>query len=68
MILAEEQRDLVLAVDSVIDKVGSMTILELKTQKRLWEERICNDSIDSPLQKARLRALRSINKELESRR
>lgn len=64
----EELKDLDLVADSVIDKIDDMTISDLDKQKRLWEERICNDEIYSPLQKSRLRILKEINKEIESRR
>ena len=64
----EELKDLDLVADSVIDKVSDMTIYELDSQKRLWEERICNDEIYSPMQKPRLRILKEINREIKSRR
>lgn len=64
----EELKVLDLVADSVIDKVSDMTIYELDSQKRLWEKRICNDEIYSPLQEPRLRILKEINKEIEARR
>lgn len=66
--LIEELRDLDLVADDVISKVRYMTELDLHEQKRLWEERICNDSIDSALQEPRLRVLRSVNEEIDSRK
>lgn len=66
--LKEEQRDLDLVADDVIDYLNGLTLTELKAEKRLWEERICNDEIYSPLQKPRLRILKEINRELKSRR
>jgi hypothetical protein len=50
------------------DYLNGITISELEDEKRLWEERICNDEIYSPLQKPRLRILKEINREIESRR
>lgn len=63
----EEVRDLALVVDDVIVRLKSMSVKELKEQKELWEERICNDEIESPCQAPRLRVLRAIIKELNSR-
>ena len=68
MIQKEEIRDLALVVDDDIVSVKSMSVKELKEQKELWEERICNDEIDSPYQGLRLKFLRAIIKELNSRR
>lgn len=64
----EELKDLDQVADRVIDKVSDMTIYELDSQKILWEERICNDEVYSPLQEPRLRILKEINKEIETRR
>lgn len=63
-----EVKDLDLVVDDVIVRLKSMSVKELKDQKELWEERICNDEIDIPCQTPRLRILRAIIKELNSRR
>lgn len=68
MIQREEVVDLALVVDDVIVRLKSMSLKELKEQKELWEERICNDEVDSPCQVPRLRILRAIIKELNSRR
>lgn len=68
MIQTEGQKDLDLVADDVIKRLRSMSSHELCEQKRWWEESICNDRIDSPLQSIRLKALRSISKEIESRR
>nr|DAN81524.1 MAG TPA: hypothetical protein [Caudoviricetes sp.] len=64
----EELKDLDLVVDDMKDYLNGITISELEDEKRLWEERICNDEIYSPLQKPRLRILKEINREIESRR
>ncbi|KWZ77419.1 hypothetical protein HMPREF3200_01412 [Anaerococcus tetradius] len=55
-------------VDDVIHRIKDMSVSELRKQKELWEERICNDEVDSPCQVPRLRILRAIIKELNSRR
>lgn len=68
MIQIEEQKDLDLVADEIVDKLNEMDLSQLKKQKRLWEERICNDKVDSPLQVPRLKILRSISKEIDSRR
>lgn len=67
MIQIEEQRDLDLVADEILSKIDEMSISQLKKQKLLWEESICNDKVDSPLQKVRLKVLRSLSKELDSR-
>lgn len=64
----EELKDLDLVADDIKAYLDSLTISELEAEKRLWEERICNDEIDSPLQKPRLSVLAEINREIESRR
>ena len=64
----EELKDLDHLADDVIDYLNSLTLPELEKEKRLWEERICNDEIYSPMQKPRLRILKEINREIESRR
>lgn len=64
----EELKDLDLQVDDVIDYLDSLTLPELEKEKRLWEERICNDEIDSLMQGPRLRVLRSINEEIGLRK
>ena len=64
----EELKDLDLVADDIKDYLDSLNVSELEKEKRLWEERICNDEIYSPLQKYRLRILKEINKEIESRR
>lgn len=66
--LIEALRDLDHLADEVIDYLDSLTLPELEKEKRLWEERICNDEIDSLMQGPRLRVLRSINEEIESRK
>lgn len=68
MIQLEGQKDLDLVADEIEDKLDEMDLSQLKIQKRLWEERICNDRIESPLQVPRLKILRSISKEIDSRR
>lgn len=68
MTQTEGQKDLDLVADDVIERLRSMSSHELCEQKRLWEESICNDTIDSPLQSIRLKALRSISEEIRSRR
>lgn len=55
-------------VDEIAGKLSGMDLSQLKRQKRLWEERICNDKVDSPLQAPRIKILRSISKEIDSRR
>lgn len=67
MIQIEEQKDLDLVADEILSKINEMSISQLKKQKLLWEERICNDKVDSPLQKVRLKVLRSLSRELDSR-
>ena len=64
----EELKDLDQLADDVIGYLNSLTLPELEAEKRLWEERICNDTICSPMQKPRLRVLRCINEEIESRK
>lgn len=64
----EEVRDLDQAVDKVIAKLSSMNLDELEMEKSKWEERICNDEIESPCQEPRLRILREVIKEMNRRR
>lgn len=64
----EEVRDLDLVVDKVIEKLSSMSLDELKDEKSKWEERICNDSVESPCQEPRLKILREVIKEIKRRR
>lgn len=64
----EELKDLDLVADDIMDYLKGLTLPGLEEEKRLWEERICNDEIYSPLQKSRLRILKEINREIESRR
>jgi hypothetical protein len=54
--------------DDIKGYLDSLTISELEDEKRLWEERICNDKIYSPMQKPRLSVLAEISREIESRR
>ena len=68
MIQKEEIRDLDQAVDKVIEKLSSMSLEELRKEKTKWEERICNDSIESPCQEPRLKILREVMKEIKRRR
>ena len=46
--------------DDIIKKIDKMSVEELEEQKSIWEERICNDEIDSPCQRPRLKILRKI--------
>lgn len=64
----EEVRDLDLVVDKVIEKLSSMSLEELRKEKTKWEERICNDEIESPCQEPRLKILREVMKEIKRRR
>lgn len=64
----EEVKDLDQAVDKVIEKLSSMSLDELKDEKSKWEERICNDSVESPCQEPRLKILREVIKEIKRRR
>ena len=64
----EELRDLDLVADDIMDYLKGLTLPGLEEEKMLWEERICNDEIYSPMQKPRLRILKEINREIESRR
>lgn len=66
--LKEELKDLDLVADDIKGYLDSLTISELEDEKRLWEERICNDEIYSPMQKPRLSVLAEISREIESRR
>ncbi len=68
MIQKEEIRDLDQAVDKVIEKLSSMSLEELRKEKTKWEERICNDEIESPCQEPRLKILREVMKEIKRRR
>lgn len=68
MIQKEEIRDLDQAVDKVIEELSSMSVDELKDEKSKWEERICNDKIESPCQEPRLKILREVMKEIKRRR
>lgn len=55
-------------VSLVEDELTNLTVDELVCEKERWEEMICNDEVESPCQKSRLRILRAIGKELEARR
>lgn len=68
MIQKEEIRDLDQAVDKVIEKLSSMSLEDLIKEKTKWEERICNDKIESPCQEPRLKILREVIKEIKRRR
>ena len=68
MIQKEEIRDLDQAVDKVIEKLSSMSLDELRKEKTKWEERICNDAVESPCQEPRLKILREVMKEIKRRR
>lgn len=68
MIQKEEIRVLDQAVDKVIEELSSMSLDELKDEKSKWEERICNDKIESPCQEPRLKILREVMKEINRRR
>lgn len=68
MIQKEEIRDLDQAVDKMIGRLSSMSLDELKDEKCKWEERICNDEIESPCQEPRLKILREVIKEIKRRR
>lgn len=68
MIQKEEIRDFDQAVDKVIEKLSSMSLEELRKEKTKWEERICNDEIESPCQEPRLKILREVMKEINRRR
>ena len=63
-----EVKDLDLAADDVIVKLKSMSIKELNEQNELWENRLCEDEIDSPCQIPKLKVLRAIIRELNSRK
>ncbi len=60
----DEIRDLRL----VENELMNLSVDELVCEKERWEEMICNDDVESPCQKSRLRILRAISKELEARR
>lgn len=64
----EEVRDLDLVVDKVIEKLSSMSLEDLIKEKTKWEERICNDKIESQCQEPRLKILREVMKEINRRR
>ncbi len=68
MIQKEEIRDLDQAVDKIIGKLSSMSLEDLIKEKTKWEERICNDKIESPCQEPRLKILREVMKEIKRRR
>lgn len=63
-----EVKDLDLVVDDVIVRLKSMSIKELNEQNELWENRLCEDEIDSPCQIPKLKVLRAIIRELNSRK
>lgn len=63
-----EVKDLDLVVDDVIVRLKSMSVKELNEEKELWENRLCNDEIDSPCQIPKLKVLRAIIRELNSRK
>lgn len=64
----EGLRDLALAVDKLIGRLSSMSLEELRKEKTKWEERICNDAVESPCQEPRLKILREVMKEMKRRR
>lgn len=68
MIQKEEVKVLDQAVDKIIGKLSSMSMDELEMEKSKWEERICNDKIESPCQEPRLKILREVMKEINRRR
>lgn len=68
MIQKEEIRDLDLVVDKIIGKLSTMSLEDLIKEKTKWEERICNDKIESPCQESRLKILREVMKEIKRRR
>ncbi len=63
-----EVKDLDLVVDDVIVRLKSMSVKELNEKKELWENRLCEDEIDSPCQLPKLKVLRAIVRELNSRK
>lgn len=63
----DEVRDLDLLADDVIAKLKSMSVKELNEQKELWEDRLCKGEIDSPFQVPKIKALRGIVREINSR-
>lgn len=63
-----EVKDLNLAADDVIVRLKSMSIKELNEQKELWENRLCEDEIDSPCQIPKLKVIIAIVRELNSRK
>lgn len=63
-----EVKDLNLAADDVIVRLKSMSVKELNEKKELWENRLCEDEIDSPCQLPKLKVLRAIVRELNSRK
>lgn len=68
MIQKEEIRDLDQAVDKIIGKLSTMSLEDLMKEKTEWEERICNDAVESPCQEPRLKILREVMKEIKRRR
>ena len=68
MIQKEDLKALDQAVDKIIGKLSSMSMDDLKEEKFKWEERICNDEIESPCQEPRLKILREVMKEINRRR
>lgn len=68
MIQKEDLKALDQAVDKVIGRLSSMSLEELRKEKTKWEERICNDAVESPCQEPRLKILREVIKEIKRRR
>lgn len=68
MIQKEDLKALDQAVDKVIGRLSSMSLEELRKKKTKWEERICNDAVESPCQEPRLKILREVIKEIKRRR
>lgn len=68
MIQKEDLKALDQAVDKVIGRLSSMSMEELRKEKTKWEEKICNDEIESPCQEPRLKILREVMKEINRRR
>ena len=68
MIQKEDLKALDQAVDKLIGRLSSMSLEELRKEKTKWEERICNDAVESPCQEPRLKILREVMKEIKRRR
>ena len=68
MIQKEDLKALDQAVDKAIGRLSSMSMEELRKEKTKWEEKICNDEIESPCQEPRLKILREVMKEINRRR